>query len=59
MARPPSTPDDDLFDLRLARSAPDLWPMLEALYGGRPDYARFTQPSWPRCARPGRRGRPI
>jgi amylosucrase len=34
-------PADDIFDLRLARSAPDLWPMLEALYGARPDYAAF------------------
>lgn len=32
---------DDIFDLRLARSAPDLWPMLERLYGARPDYAAF------------------
>ncbi|MDE3121995.1 MAG: alpha-amylase family protein [Paracoccaceae bacterium] len=29
---------DEIFDLRLARSAPDLWPMLEALYGARKDY---------------------
>ncbi len=35
------TSADDIFDLRLARSAPDLWPMLEALYGARPDYAAF------------------
>jgi amylosucrase len=33
--------DDQIFDLRLARSAPDLFPMLEALYGVRPDYATF------------------
>jgi len=33
--------DDEIFALRLARSAPDLWPMLEALYGARPDYAAF------------------
>jgi amylosucrase len=33
--------DDDIFDLRLARSSPDLFPMLEALYGAHPDYARF------------------
>jgi amylosucrase len=32
---------DDIFDLRMARSAPDLWPMLDALYGARPDYAAF------------------
>jgi amylosucrase len=41
MARPPSALDRDIFDLRLARSAPDLFPMLEALYGARPDYATF------------------
>ena len=34
-------PIDDIFELRLTRSAPDLWPMLEALYGARPDYAAF------------------
>ncbi len=33
--------DDQLFDLRLARSAPDLFPMLEALYGARADYPAF------------------
>jgi amylosucrase len=37
----PPKPDDVLFDLRLARSAPDLWPMLDQLYGARPDYAAF------------------
>lgn len=31
----------ELFDLRMARSADDLWPMAEVLYGGHPDYARF------------------
>ena len=31
----------DLFQMRLARSAPDLWPMLDELYGQRPDYAEF------------------
>lgn len=35
------TADDELFDLRLARSAPDLFPMLEALYGTHPDYPGF------------------
>ena len=30
-----------IFDMRLARSAPDLWPMLERLYGDRPDYDAF------------------
>jgi amylosucrase len=34
---------DEIFDLRLARSAPDLWPMLEALYGMRPDYPAFRE----------------
>lgn len=33
--------DDQIFDLRLARSAPDLFPMLEGLYGARPDYPVF------------------
>ena len=41
MPRTPSTPDDDIFDLRMERSAPDLWPMLEGLYGQHPDYATF------------------
>jgi amylosucrase len=41
MAKAPSTADDDLFDLRLARSAPDLWPMLDAIYGHREDYDDF------------------
>lgn len=40
MARTTSA-DDQLFDIRLARSAPDLFPMLEALYGARPDYPAF------------------
>ena len=34
---------DDIFDLRLARSAPDLWPMVEALYGHRADYPAFRE----------------
>ena len=37
----PLTAGDELFDLRLARSAPDLFPMLEAIYGARPDYPAF------------------
>ena len=41
MARKPATADDGIFALRLERSAPDLWPMLHALYGHRPDYAAF------------------
>ena len=38
-----SLSDDDLFALRLDRSAPDLWPMLEALYGQHPDYDSFRE----------------
>jgi amylosucrase len=53
----PPKPDDVLFDLRLARSAPDLWPMLDQLYGARPDYAAFRARSSRRCARPGRTAR--
>ncbi len=41
MAKTPLRADDAIFDLRLTRSAPDLWPMLEALYGQRPEYAAF------------------
>jgi len=41
MARPPSVTDDAMFELRLARSGPDLVPMLAALYGAHPDYAAF------------------
>ena len=37
----PNSADDQVFDLRLARSAPDLFPMLEALYGARDDYPAF------------------
>jgi amylosucrase len=42
MARATSA-DDEIFDLRLARSAPDLFPMLEAIYGARPDYPAFRE----------------
>lgn len=35
--------DDRIFDLRLERSAPDLFPMLEALYGAHPDYPAFRE----------------
>lgn len=35
--------DDEIFDLRLARSLPDLFPMLEALYGTHPDFPSFRQ----------------
>ncbi|WGW05922.1 alpha-amylase family glycosyl hydrolase [Tropicibacter oceani] len=34
-------PEPDIFDLRLARSAGDLWPMLEQLYGAHPAYAQM------------------
>ena len=41
MAKTPSVTDDDIFALRLNRSAPDLWPMLDTLYGTHPDYPAF------------------
>jgi amylosucrase len=41
MPRNASLSDDDVFDLRLARSAPDLWPMLEAIYGAHPGWESF------------------
>ncbi len=34
---------DEIFGLRLDRSAPDLWPMLDRLYGERPGYAAFRE----------------
>lgn len=34
-------PDNDIFTLRLERSGPDLWPMLDALYGHLPTYPAF------------------
>jgi amylosucrase len=37
------TAEDELFELRLARSSPDLFPMLEALYGARADYPAFRE----------------
>ena len=43
MAKPASIADDDIFALRLDRSAPDLWPMLEAIYGGHTDFDGFRQ----------------
>ena len=43
MARMTTVAEDDLFALRLDRSAPDLWPMLDALYGSHPAYAQFRQ----------------
>jgi amylosucrase len=41
MAKAVTKADDAIFQLRLARSAPDLWPMLDALYGQHPGYAGF------------------
>lgn len=41
MAKRAASADDEIFDLRLARSAPDLWPMLERLYGNHPGYQTF------------------
>lgn len=41
MARKASIKDDEIFTLRLNRSAPDLWPMLETLYGHLPGYEDF------------------
>ncbi|MFN3280230.1 MAG: alpha-amylase family protein [Tabrizicola sp.] len=35
--------DDRIFELRLERSSPDLFAMLEALYGARPDYPAFRE----------------
>ncbi len=43
MARKPAPHMDEIFALRLARSAPDLWPMLDALYGTRADYPAFRE----------------
>ena len=36
-----SSADDEIFALRLDRSAPDIWPMLETLYGQHPAYDTF------------------
>ncbi len=41
MPKSPSGPDDEIFDLRLSRSAGDLWGMTDRLYGTHPDYPRF------------------
>ena len=41
MAKPTRHAEDEIFALRLARSAPDLWPMLAALFGQRPEYEAF------------------
>ena len=43
MAKASPSADDEIFELRLDRSAPDLWPMLEALYGNHPGYAEFER----------------
>ncbi|MBC7479277.1 MAG: alpha-amylase family protein [Pseudorhodobacter sp.] len=41
MAKAASITDDEVFALRLDRSAPDLWPMLDAVYGAGADYDGF------------------
>jgi hypothetical protein len=38
-----SAAEEDLFALRQERSAADLWPMLQALYGEREDYPAFCE----------------
>ena len=38
MAKAAHTQKDEIFSLRLDRSAPDLWPMLKRLYGDHPTY---------------------
>ena len=43
MANETSNADKEIFELRLARSAPDLFPMIEALYGAHPGYAAFRE----------------
>ena len=43
MAKAQATADEAIFQLRMARSAPDLWPMLQSLYGADPDYDQFCQ----------------
>ena len=43
MAKTASISDDDLFKMRLDRSAGDLWPMLEALYGRHEDFDGFRE----------------
>ncbi|MFM2354536.1 MAG: hypothetical protein RLZZ528_272 [Pseudomonadota bacterium] len=42
MAGNMSAQDREIFDLRMARSADDLWGMLERLYGAHPGYAGFV-----------------
>ena len=41
MAKAPAEPDETIFQLRMTRSAPDLWPMLDALYGTHAGYDEF------------------
>ena len=43
MAKAARQTTDEIFDLRLSRSAPDLWPMLDRLYGQHPDYDTFRK----------------
>ncbi|KUF10159.1 alpha-amylase family protein [Pseudoponticoccus marisrubri] len=40
---PAALTDDQIFDMRHARSHADLWDMLEALYGGHPGYGDFCK----------------
>ena len=57
MSRSASLTDDDVFDLRLARSSDDLWPMLEAIYGAHPGWQTF-QPDLLTALRKGWQDRP-
>ena len=41
MPKTPSAPDDEIFALRLDRSAEDLWGMTDRLYGQHPGYPKF------------------
>ena len=43
MAKAVRKADDEIFTLRLNRSGPDLWPMLDHLYGDHPTYGHFQQ----------------
>jgi amylosucrase len=43
MAKASVKPDELIFQMRKARSAPDLEPMLQALYGAHPGYAGFRK----------------
>ncbi|MEF3048044.1 alpha-amylase family glycosyl hydrolase [Pseudotabrizicola sp. L79] len=43
MAKAANSFEDEIFALRMERSAPDLWPMLDALYGHLPGYPQFQR----------------